>query len=83
MEQHFYACCVNNKDEKFLSQEFQRLTALEEYEYNDNYRLALQGDKRSMTKYNLIKSRGCCGYYDEKIKAPSGKTYLIGFNYGH
>ncbi len=54
------------------------------YEYADNFRYAVKGDEGQMMTYEAVQRHGCCGFHDDEFgPAPSGKTYLYGFNYGH
>ena len=51
----------------------------------DNHRYSTgwsEGSRRN-NKYEISIDNGCCGFFDQKFKAPSGKYYWIGFNYGH
>lgn len=50
--------------------------------YTDNWRVALVGNKKHMKHYEKIRARGCCGSVDE-IRVVRGKSYRMGFNYGH
>lgn len=53
-------------------------------DYCDTYRVTLmerETDWEALDRHAAKVS--CCGKYDEKITAKSGRIYLIGFNYGH
>lgn len=51
---------------------------------SDNYRIAEEGDPEEEANYELLRSSGCCGFYDNLVKHPiTGKTIKIGYNYGH
>ena len=50
----------------------------------DNYRVADTRKSSQMRRYKSQKANGCCGFFDQAFECPiDGKTYLIGFNYGH
>lgn len=50
----------------------------------DNYRVALKGNTAQMRRYRRQQAAGCCGFHDTEEVCPiDGKTYLIGFNFGH
>lgn len=50
----------------------------------DNSRVALKGNTAQMRRYRRQKAAGCCGFCDvEEVCPVDGKTYLLGFNYGH
>lgn len=50
----------------------------------DNSRVALRGNTSQVRRYNHAKASGCCGFCDVVEVCPvDGKTYLLGFNYGH
>jgi len=77
------------EDGDFLSQMIKEVN-WDKYENADNFRLAIRDDFESEQAYYLKRDKGCCGYRDFiwdpsfVVKgAPSGKTYLFGFNYGH
>lgn len=53
-----------------------------DYEFRDNFRVICDGDPFETIMYSYFLSQGCCGYYD-KVVDIDGKTYKIGFNYGH
>lgn len=53
-----------------------------EYECMDNFRAALVGDAEAEAEYDQIKESGCCGRYDQIVEV-NGKSWHIGFNYGH
>ena len=56
----------------------------EEFEYQDNFRLAREGFAEEEANYAEAQRCGCCGYADFRFEgSPSGATYLWGFNYGH
>jgi hypothetical protein len=48
----------------------------------DNYRVADASNRRHRRVYWRQARRGCCGSRDTTITV-GGKTYLIGYNYGH
>lgn len=74
---------VDKVDEKELFSFFYKILQEEEYMYNDNYRVALKGNKGQVKLYQTIMDKGCCGYFDSEYVCKSGKVYLVGFNYGH
>jgi len=49
----------------------------------DNSRAARIGNTGQMRRYRQQKAHGCCGFADWEAKAPDGKRYALGFNYGH
>jgi hypothetical protein len=50
----------------------------------DNYRVAKVGNTCQERRYRRQKNRGCCGFYDIVDLCPiDGKSYRLGFNYGH
>jgi hypothetical protein len=50
----------------------------------DNVRFALVGDPQSECDYDAARDTGCCGSVDRRVgPSPSGRFYMIGFNYGH
>jgi len=48
----------------------------------DNYRVADASVPSEVEAYEAAAREGCCGFFDGKIEV-SGRTFLIGFNYGH
>jgi len=56
----------------------------EDYNYDcaDNYRYYKESDEEGKKLFEIIEEGGCCGSSQSKIKL-QGKTYIIGFNYGH
>lgn len=52
-----------------------------DYEYADNFRIS-DGSTFEDALYQVSKHHGCCGFYDSTMVA-DGKTYKVGFNYGH
>ena len=55
-----------------------------DYDYIDNARLAIKGHSPSELVYEHAQDNGCCGFVDVELgPAPSGTTYLYGFNHGH
>lgn len=49
----------------------------------DNLRIAAIDDILQVEAYEHARDRGCCGSYDGEVKAPDGKMYMVGCNYGH
>lgn len=50
----------------------------------DNHRIADASDPEEVAAYEAIRDGGCCGSFDTQIVHPkTGKTILIGCNYGH
>jgi hypothetical protein len=49
----------------------------------DNLRWADVTLPQELAAYNTAKDGGCCGSFDGEVKAPDGKTYKVGCNYGH
>lgn len=54
-----------------------------EYEFMDNVRACRTDDEQGRAEYERRMECGCCGSVDTEIVAPSGATYMVGFNYGH
>lgn len=53
-------------------------------DYVDNRRWADITKRSQVRRFVMQRERGCCGSMNEKLVCPiDGKTYLIGFNYGH
>lgn len=50
----------------------------DEYDYQDNYRMARVGNDEEVAEYERIRQRGCCGHFDEVRDG-----VMFGFNYGH
>ena len=48
----------------------------------DNHRFAYLDDATGMAKYQIQKSDGCCGDFDEEVII-GGRLATIGCNYGH
>ena len=71
----------------WLNQKIKDIIGYDEYpkyDYADNFRFALKDSEREVRAYEEKQDRGCCGSYDGEVKCPiDGRTYLIGFNYGH
>lgn len=63
----------------------QALTRLEmDCDFVDNRRVALRGNTGQVRRYKAQRARGCCGFHDSEEVCPvDGKTYLLGFNFGH
>jgi hypothetical protein len=53
------------------------------YEYADNDRYAIQGNRKQEAAYDERQRGGCCGFCDVELPLPDGTTLLYGFNYGH
>lgn len=54
------------------------------FENADTFRFATKGNEEEERKYNLYKSRGCCGFFDTEVfNRTTRKWYMIGCNYGH
>lgn len=54
------------------------------HDYVDNQRVACIRNSPQKRRYRRQKDRGCCGSVDVVEKCPiDGKTYRLGFNYGH
>jgi len=50
----------------------------------DNMRIASADDPVEVLAYEAIRDDGCCGAYDRRLVHPeTGKTILVGCNYGH
>ena len=54
-----------------------------DFECSDNYRFYEVGDEVGKREYLEIKSTGCCGFVDDMEIKYRGKSYIVGFNYGH
>jgi hypothetical protein len=56
----------------------------DEYECQDNHRIALKGNEEQERAYQLQVEEGCCGSVDtEYTDAETGLVFFVGFNYGH
>lgn len=64
-----------NFDKKYL----QKIN--DEHSFTDNFRICIESEDFNDI-YNFRKFKGCCGFYDDKIKIKN-KTLLFGFNFGH
>jgi hypothetical protein len=53
------------------------------YEFADNLRIAWVGSPEQMDEFESRQRHGCCGCFEQELICKSGRTYLIGFNYGH
>lgn len=62
-----------------------RLDALSKDEFCvDNDRWADKSKSNAVRRYYKHRSTGCCGFHDSEEVCPiDGKTYLLGFNFGH
>ena len=62
-----------------------RLDALSKDEFCvDNDRWADKAKGNAVRRYYKQRSTGCCGFHDTEEVCPiDGKTYLLGFNFGH
>lgn len=52
------------------------------HDFIDNERVAEKGKPRQMRRYRRQQARGCCGRFDVEVKL-QGRTFLMGFNWGH
>jgi hypothetical protein len=57
-------------------------SAMVDVDYIDNWRWADKGSPWEVVNYKEAYDSGCCGSWDEEVEF-EGKTYLLGFNYGH
>lgn len=48
----------------------------------DNYRVADITIPAETEAYDIAVGDGCCGFFEGKVEV-SGRTFKIGFNYGH
>ena len=55
----------------------------DDYEYQDNLRVARAWVPEEVRAYDLAQSQGCCGSYDTGLTTKDGRTLRIGFNHGH
>ena len=53
------------------------------YDFVDNTRYAIKGNKEQEYAYDDIRCGGCCGFVDVELDLPDGTVLLFGFNYGH
>ena len=61
-----------------------RIVCKEEYyEFPDNLRYAVPGDKKQEKMYKFLYNHGCCGYCDVVLTCDDGSKLMYGFNYGH
>jgi len=54
-----------------------------DYCYTDNYRMADIGEPDQLEAYEEARLSGCCGEGEFQRTGPDGKTYMLGFNWGH
>lgn len=54
-----------------------------DYEYPDNFRFYELGNIKQEQVFKFTSEKGCCGSYEKSFKHPSGRVFVIGFNYGH
>jgi hypothetical protein len=52
-------------------------------EYISHYRCAEEYDFEQEILFSEIEETGCCGSNRFKRVGPDGKTYVLGYNYGH
>lgn len=53
-------------------------------DFVDNSRVARKGNTAQVRRYKRQRDNGCCGFHDSEAVCPiDGKTYLLGFNFGH
>jgi hypothetical protein len=52
-------------------------------EYPDNFRYADIGEPDQLEAYEEARLSGCCGEGEFQRTGPDGKTYMLGFNWGH
>lgn len=72
------------EEAEFVRAAVQAVRDAEEYDCEDNHRLALQGDAESEEEYEEAQRSGCCGFVDITVgSTPGGRTFLYGFNHGH
>ncbi len=55
----------------------------DDFECQDNTRLARVGNEAEEIAYQNAKDAGCCGFVDEELTCDDGTILLFGFNYGH
>ena len=57
----------------------------ERYDYVDNFRFAIKGDRYTQAKYEEAKRHGCCGAIDYQMVPflVNGNQWYFGFNHGH
>jgi hypothetical protein len=48
----------------------------------DNYRIADVAIPAEVEGYEAAVDKGCCGFFESTVEV-SGRTFRIGFNYGH
>lgn len=49
----------------------------------DNFRFAMKGNTWSVLNFEQVAKSGCCLSLHSEVEDRSGKTWLIGCNYGH
>ena len=75
---------VPEGDREWLDARMAEAEGGEEWEFQDNFRLARAGRASEEAAYEDARHGGCCGSADFEFPgSPSGATYLWGFNYGH
>lgn len=53
-------------------------------DFCDNFRWAESTSRSQMRRYRRWQAIGCCGSYDaEIVDRDTGRSFMIGFNYGH
>ena len=52
------------------------------FENADNLRIAEANNPADMYHYEEARKQGCCGFHDATITT-KGRTFMVGFNYGH
>ena len=77
------AASYGQEIELFLVAEALRI-AEEEYDCQDNFRLAEVGNAEEEAEYEAALLEGCCGFFDTVLThEPSKRSFRYGFNYGH
>ena len=83
LDMYFHLTWFNAEDEAEIKAFAEDTVKDKEFFHHDNWRLALVGNHESEKFYKQKSKDGCCGFFDEKLTVKSGRTYKIGFNYGH
>lgn len=72
------------EEAEFVRAAVQAVHDSDEWDCEDNHRLALVGDAASEAEYEEAQRQGCCGSVDVRLgPSPAGRHFLYGFNHGH
>ena len=54
-----------------------------DFYFADNFRMADVGIPEHLEWFEKLKRSGCCGKEEFTVTGYNGRTYLLGFNWGH